>query len=340
MADSRVTSLTEVSVVALDDVFYVVDSSDTTDDAAGSSRRIPGNRLFGFMNQVCQGRLTLESGVPVSTSDQTAKTNLYFTPCDGNKIALYDGTRWKLYSFSELTLALGTLTSGKNYDVFVYDNAGTLTQELSAAWTNDTTRADALTLQDGVYVKSVATTRRYVGTFRTTSTTTTELSFGGVTTQVGAKIFLWNMYNQVDVRCQVHTETANYTYSTSDYRQTEAAAGNSVQVVCGMPGESLMHLTAISQARASGAALNMSTAIGYDSTTVPDPACIFNNGVTYDATATVICACQLCKPVGLGYHSFNWLEVGAGSGTQTWVGQNTTAGDIVRRPGMVGSYKC
>ena len=46
-----------------------------------------------------------------------------------------------------LMLALGTLTSGKPYDVFGYISGGALALEL-LAWTNDTTRATAVTLQD------------------------------------------------------------------------------------------------------------------------------------------------------------------------------------------------
>ena len=106
------------------------------------------------------GRLTLTSGTPVTTSDVTGAGTLYYTPYTSGQIALYSGSAWVVYTFTERSLSL-TLTSGKNYDVFLYDNSGTLTLELSAAWTNDTTRADALTTQDGVYVKSGATTRRW-----------------------------------------------------------------------------------------------------------------------------------------------------------------------------------
>lgn len=88
---------------------------------------------------------------------------LYFTPYVGNWIGLYDGTRWKVHSFTERSLTLVGLTSGTPYDVFIYDNAGTLTLELSAAWADDNTRTDALATQDGILVKSGAPTRRWLG---------------------------------------------------------------------------------------------------------------------------------------------------------------------------------
>lgn len=57
------------------------------------------------------GRLTLETGVPISATDQTAKTTVYFTPYKGNQINLWDGSAWTLYTFTETSLALGTITA-------------------------------------------------------------------------------------------------------------------------------------------------------------------------------------------------------------------------------------
>jgi hypothetical protein len=143
--------------------------------AGGSARvRLIFPHWYGEIDiGIVEGRLTLTSGVPITTSDVTGATNVYFTPYRGNRIALFDGTGWRKYQFTELTLALGTLTSGLPYDVFIYDNAGTLTLEL-LAWTNGTTRATAIALQDGVPSKTGALTRRLLGTFVTTSTTATE----------------------------------------------------------------------------------------------------------------------------------------------------------------------
>ena len=136
------------------------------------------------------GRLTLESGVAISTTDQSAKTTLYYTPYIHSSIGLYDTTNsvWVPYNFTQRSLALGTLSSGYNYDVFIYSNAGTLTLAASV-WTSNTVRATAISLQDGVYVKTSDKSYRYLGTFRTTATTTTEDS--------EAKRFLYNCSNQV-----------------------------------------------------------------------------------------------------------------------------------------------
>lgn len=48
MADTKLTGLTEQTVLALDDWLYSVDKSDTTDDAAGSSRKFAYSTLLQY----------------------------------------------------------------------------------------------------------------------------------------------------------------------------------------------------------------------------------------------------------------------------------------------------
>ena len=72
-----------------------------------------------------------------------------------------------------ISLALAALTPDFNYDVFVEDSGGSPILSLSPAWASDTARTLALVRQDGVLVASGAATRRYVGTFRTVTATTT-----------------------------------------------------------------------------------------------------------------------------------------------------------------------
>lgn len=167
------------------------------------------SNIHKTMSSTCEGRLTLESGVAVSTTNQTAKTTVYFTPYIGTNITLYDGSDWDIFTFSELSLSISGYTADTNYDIFIYDNSGTLTLE-STAWTDDTTRATALTTQDGIYVKSGATTRRYLGTIRTTATT-------GQCEDSAERRFLWSYYNQV-YKFQQASVAASHTYTTNTWR--------------------------------------------------------------------------------------------------------------------------
>ncbi len=113
---------------------------------------------------VCDGRMTLTTGVPYTASDVEGVTDIYFTPYHGNQIGLYDGAEWQVVTFTEKTLDISAATASKPYDLFGYLDSGTLALE-SLVWTDGSTRATALTTQDGVLVKSGDPTRRYLGSF-------------------------------------------------------------------------------------------------------------------------------------------------------------------------------
>lgn len=144
-----------------------------------------------------------------------ASSTLYLHPVNGNSIGLYDGTSWKIHVVNSQSLALSGLTADTLYDVFAYDNAGTLTLELTA-WTSSTARATAIDFQDGVLVKSGAATRRYLGTIRAISTTDTEASL--------YKQFLWNHYNQRILHAVRSAGSSSHTYNSSTYRNYNNSA--------------------------------------------------------------------------------------------------------------------
>jgi len=184
-------------------------------------------KLGELISQI-DGRLTLTSGSPVTTSDVTAATTIYFTPYKGNHIALYneDFEDWRLHNFTELSYSLAGIAADTNFDVFVYNNAGTLSLEI-VAWSGATTRATALAVQDGVYVKSGEPARRYLGTFRTTSTI-------GQCEDSEAKRFCWNYHNQVPRRMSVTDTTTSWTYSTGAWRSANNSASNRIEIVAGV----------------------------------------------------------------------------------------------------------
>lgn len=270
-------------------------------------------------NGIMQGRLTLTSGTPVTSADVTGATSIFFTPYNGDTIALYNGTTWNLFTFTEITIALGTLSSGLNYDLYAFVSGSTVTIDPPVAWSDNTTRVTQLTNQNGVKVKTGDATRRYIGTFRTTSTTTTEDSRGGVSTQTGGKRFLYNAYNRVMRDLQVIDKTNNWTYNTSAWRQSNATSGNRVEYVDGL-GETTLVATAMSiignsnllgQGAASG--------IGIDRTTAND-ARLTGVGTISNNTSTNQCSAYYTGLPGLGYHAVNWLEHAPGVDTTTWYG--------------------
>lgn len=314
MADT-VRSLAALQAVLADNTAGDISAQDVRDFLVSAYR--PEAMLPG-------GRLTTESGVGVSTSDRTAQSTLYYTPFAHACLPIFDGTSWTLRAFSELSLALSGLTSGLPYDVFVYDSSGTLTLELTA-WTNGTTRATALVRQDGLWVKTGATTRLYLGTIYTTGTTTTEDS--------ATKRFVWNAYNPAPRRLFRGLGTAQHSYSTDTLRAFNNDTALTVEVVVGLAGAAVIDLSynggVYGQA---GSEDTVRFPVGEDSST----AAASGHVVAYEGNAPLSnyghFMTRLVKPVPLGYHYYLPLQA-ADKTTTYW---NNCAG-VVAEAGLGGS---
>jgi hypothetical protein len=283
------------------------------------------NTLTNILDLGTNGlRLTLTSATPVTTTDVTGATTIYFTPYRSGTIALYDGTRWALYTTAEVSLALGTLTSGKNYDVFAYINSGTVTLELSAAWTNDTTRADALTTQNGVAVKSGAVTRRHIGTIRTTSTTTTADAY--------LTRYVSNLANPVLRPMKVTDTTDSWTYTNPNavWRQANASSANAFKyVACEARLLSARAYCTGSAASASALAVG----IGIDSTSTNSAITRTGRSNAGGDNATLVA--EYDDIPALGYHEIDWLETGtSGAIVYTYYGDQS---NTLMQSGMVGT---
>lgn len=246
-------------------------------------------------------RLTLTTGTPVTTSDVTAATTIYCTPYKGNAISLYTGTKWNVYRSGEFTLALGTLTASLPYDIFCYVSGGVPTLEL-LAWTSATARATALARQDGVLIKTGDATRRYLGTFFTTSTTTTEDSV--------ANRYLWNMYHRVPRKMRVTDATATWTWATASWQQARATATNLVNFVIGV-SEDAVQATVTGFFGSATAGVAGAVGVGYDVTNA-DSSSNRNYGTTQIANVAYLIPTTAVfngYPAA-GKHYLAWIEFG------------------------------
>lgn len=169
---------------------------------------------------IVQGRLTLTSGTPVTTSDVTAAGTLYFTPYNGNIVRLYDGSNWLLETFSEISLAL-SISDNTLYYIYLDDDAATLS-----------TSTTAYTTQDGVRVKTGDTTKLFLGWLYASGANTAEDSED--------HRGLINWYNQVERKlftCPAYQDdNANDTYSFAaaggtDWRAINGGTGDKVEFV-------------------------------------------------------------------------------------------------------------
>lgn len=274
---------------------------------------------------LCDFRLTLTSGTPITTADVTGAGTLYCSPYKGNRIALYDGvSAWNIRASAEFSLAL-VLTSGKPYDIFCYDNAGVPTLE-ALVWTNDTTRATALTLQNGVLVKSGATTRRYLGTIYASGANTTEDSF--------AKRYVWNYYNRITRPMKAVDTTNTWTYSTASYQQADANAANQLAFVIGWAEDAVLARVMASVVNSGATLRAVAVGIGLDSTTVNSAAIMAATSVENTVGKHVSAEYRAIPAVGR--HTLVWLEQGAGLDTQTWQGDN---GGTTSQYGITGEVR-
>jgi hypothetical protein len=269
--------------------------------------------LSAASNQICDYRITLTSGTAVTTTDITAATTIYATPFRGNKCALYDGTAWQVIAFTEKSLSLGTDAADTNYDLFAYSASGVLTLE-RVAWSSATARGTALVFQDGVLVKSGDTTRRYLGTYRTTGTT-------GQTEDSLAKRFVWNYLNRIRRPLKVADATDTWAYTTDTWRQARASTANQIALVVGY-SEDTIEVSARSLAANTNAGVILYTGIGEDATTAPLSGSFPTRVDAPAANAVIALPATLTKIVNEGYHFYTWLERSAATGTTTWLGDN------------------
>jgi len=162
-------------------------------------------------------RLTLESGVAVSGTNQEAKTTLYLTPYIGKQICLYYGSAWNFYDSDEVSISLSGKTANKNHDVFAYYTGSAVSLEL-VEWTSDSVRAANLARSSGVLVKSGDATKKYIGTIRTTGTT-------GQCEDSYTTRYVWNWYNRVSRWGFTTNTTTSWTYSTYAWREFNGGTG-------------------------------------------------------------------------------------------------------------------
>jgi len=295
-----------------DDFAYLKDSPTFDGNVTVAGTLTVAGRAVGPSRNLCQGRLTLTSSTPVTTADVTAATTLYWSPYIDNQVALYDGSSWVLFDQAQLSIAVPA-TTDTMYDVFINYNAGTPALALTA-WTNDTTRATALTTQDGVFVKTGSTGQRYVGSFRTTGSS-------GQTEDSNAKRYVWNYYHRVPRYLAVLEATNSWTYTTAAYRQANNSTANQVDVVVGV-AEVLLDLSVTGVVANDTGGIAVNVAIGEDSVVAMTSGTIGMRGYLPDANAIQAVGATLKKYPAIGRHYYAWLEYSTATGTTTWYGDN------------------
>ncbi|HEX7796064.1 MAG TPA: hypothetical protein VF456_17000 [Vicinamibacterales bacterium] len=289
-----------------------------------------------------QGRVTLTTGVPYLVATVTAAGTIYYTPAEGNIVPIYDGTNWLDTAFTELSQATTDATkspaacaNNSNYDLFVWNDGGTLRCTRGPAWSSDTARGTGagtteLEFVNGILMNKNAITNgpgadrgTYVGTIRTNGTATVDVIFGGTGAAGGEStiVGIWNMYNRRLASLINFDNTDTWTYTTDTFRVRNNNNNNKIQFVIGWQGDGI-DATNLAYASNTTVQVYFVAGVGVNSTTA---------AATGSATGSArsIGSGQLMSLVGkyagmapLGFGYVAPLERAQASGTCTFYGDN------------------
>lgn len=294
------------------------------------------------------GRLSLVSGAPVTSSDHTAQGTIYYVPYKSDRVPLFDGTNWALFSIgsglsqttTDTTKSPAAVATNSNYDLFVWNDSGTIRLSRGPAWSSDTSRGagvgtTALTQVNGRYVNAnsitngpAATLGLYVGTVRSDGSSLLNDSLALRT--------VWNNNNRVRRPMLVQDATASWSYNTAAWRQAHASTANQLAMVIGLQ-EDGVNARVIHSAFTNTGTVTCSAGIGLDSTSALAAACVNSPQFVPGASESETLAASWEGFVGLGFHYLAWLEYGGAptssgtlffAGTQT-PGQSGIMGEVV-----------
>ncbi|MDQ8730497.1 hypothetical protein [Bradyrhizobium sp. LHD-71] len=282
-----------------------------------------------------QGRLTLTSATPVMATDVAAATTVYYTPDVGDMVPLYNGTNVVPTVFTELsqsttdaTKSPDAVANNSNYDVFVWNDDGTLRATRGPAWSSATTRGTGVGTTElvrvkGVWLNAQAITKgpsaqrgTYVGTIRSNGSASIDWIFGGLAVGGKAGFFgVWNAYNRVTVATMVSDSTDVWTYGVDGvWRAANNSSTIRVSAVRGFDVDGITADYASSAVAGSGAAARVG--VGLDSTTA------FSGATGTWALSTVSAPIRGCYAglMGTGWHFVSAIETNASATASTFVG--------------------
>lgn len=242
-----------------------------------------------------QGRLSLQSGVPVMSANYSgsAADELYYVPFVGDAVPIWNGSNFNMRQFSELAMPLSATyhAANTNYDVYIINDGGTLRLGTGPAWSSDNARgsgagtAELETLR-GVKVNKNAVTARWgnaagntiavgarnatvVGTIRTVAGGQTEFTIAPAPAAGGTnnKLFVSNIYNRVPIISVEIDTTTNWTRTAVGFGPANGNVNNRISFIDSIGDMAVMaEFNDVAVINANGAGPYIQ--IGLDSTTV------------------------------------------------------------------------
>lgn len=313
-------------------------------DGSAKLPAVDGSQLTGIPTlngtpSAPQGRLTLTTLTAVLTTTVSAAATVYYTPYFGAHVPIYNGTSFAMTAFAELSQALSDSTlspaaasTNKNYDIFVWSNAGTLVATRGPAWSSDTVRGTGAGTSEIDFTTAFPTNKvaiangpaanrgTFVGTIRTNGSSTVDYIFGAVAASGTAASFgVSNMYNRVLVSTSLGDTTDTWAYSTATWRASNASSTMRVSFVRCTNDDGIHSRFSQAAANATGTAF---IGISLDSISATPT----HRAVTCSGNANIIGGTAFYEGLpGLGFHFLQAMEYSQAVGTTTWYGDNGSA---------------
>lgn len=286
------------------------------------------------------GRITLTSNLPILTSSVSAATTVYYTPYLNDQVSIYDGTTWLMKTFTNIsqettdnTKSPAAVANNSNYDIFVWDDSGTIRATRGPAWTSDTARGTGagtteLERVNGITMNKIAITNgpgaqrgTYVGTIRSNGAAQIEWTYGTIAANWGeGKLFVWNIYNRVDVSTFTGDTTDSWTYDVaSTWRAANGNATARINFVRGS-NEDIVNASYYS-AGVAGVGSGVISGVGLDTTTGFTGTTGFHN----NSTSTIPIVSRYGALPGIGLHYISANEYNANTTASTWYGDTGLA---------------
>jgi hypothetical protein len=286
-----------------------------------------------------QGRITLTSGTAVPTSDVAAATTHYYTPAvgrfaplwNGNSIVMTDTGGELSQATTDATKSPAATTTNSNYDLFVWNDNGTIRATRGPAWISDTARgtgagtteldfttAPGIPLNKNAITNGPAANRgTFVGTVRSDGSSLLNMTFGNAAAGGGQAILgVWNAYNQACVFARVSDSTANWNQVASTQGPLNASTNNRLNFVSGLAMNCIDAYLSVHLNSAAVSGAKASIGFGLDTTTAAD----FTDQDTAQAALSVRHIQKVrggYKPQ-LGFHFIQALQASDGTNTAVW----------------------
>ncbi len=310
-----------------------------------------GNYPAGAAPVPPQGRLTLTSGVAVTTTDVSGATMVYYTPTLlGQSVPLYDGVGFvNTDTGGELSNDTTQGATGKAgpaavsansiYFLLVWNDGGTIRLTRSPAWSLDTVVGTGAGSAEVQFIKGVPTNKWAItnGPAANRGTIVGAVRTNGSSQLVDSAAFRWvsNIgLAAVPRPMKVIETTSSWSYTTATYRQANANSANQLDYLQAFSGGKVdAEVDAPWLNSTSGVAARVGIDLDtLDTTNLNN--CIATFGSTGTGTGVLSSTARTTLISGAGRHVLIWKEWSSASGTTTWFGNNS--GTTIQA-GMVGS---